>query len=419
MANYYRLLIVLGFFASVPAIVAAQPVTTSKDYALIFPRTGDGFAGNIIRIDPDTVVIFTTNFTYVAKKDIGKIILHPKRESGKGFTIGSITVFYGLNYLLGTTSGQPAPFLSGDVYGGTRYQTSYNSPENGSILGIAFLGLLFGGGIGYLTDHSSDDDIVFLFDPQAPNASEQWAEVADRIQHGKKHRNFRLNTSAGNVFSSVQSQYYTDLKAAGYSIGQYYYYSSFSNTNEVFNSYSYSDPPTDFNWLRSLSLSRKIDDHYEVGIAYSLFGEPSYLSILGSSFSSTDKIVGQRFTGRGYYATGTYGMFLDQSEDFEATFTAGLGLSKVDFDLDAQAQLDTVGGPVQVVDRISVHKIYFSAMASAGVSYYIYDAISFGLSANYFLSGSEKGKAMPFVGLKEHDLNFSNLDIGFTIGLHF
>jgi hypothetical protein len=418
--NLMRISILLFLSFVIPAIASAQTVASSKDYALIFPRTGDGFAGNIIRIDPDTLVVFTTNFTYVAKKDIGKIILHPKKESGQGFTIGSITVFYGLNYLLGTTSGQPAPFLSSNIYGGNRYETSYQTPESGSILGIAFLGLLFGGGIGYLTDHSSQDDIVFLFDPQSPNNADEWTELGDRIHHGKKHRNYRLNVSAGSVISSVQNQYYDDLKGAGYSIGQYYYYSSFDNANSVFNTYSYTDPPTDFSWLRSLSLSRKIDDHYEIGLAYSLFGEPSYLSTLGSSFSGTsDKIVGQRFSGRGYYATGTYGMYLDQAEDFEATFTAGLGLAKVDFDLDAQAQLDTIGGPVQVVDRISVHKNYLSAMASAGISYYIYDAISFGLSANYFLSGSEKAKAMPFVGLKEHDLNFSNLDIGFTIGLHF
>src|SRR5690348_17761820 len=113
--THKRILSIIFLLVS-SSLASAQTVASSKDYALIFPRTGDGFAGNIIRLDPDTVVIFTTNFTYVAKKDIGKIILHPKRESGKGFTIGSITVFYGLNYLLGTTSGQPAPFLSGDVY---------------------------------------------------------------------------------------------------------------------------------------------------------------------------------------------------------------------------------------------------------------------------------------------------------------
>jgi len=107
--------LLLGILLLICGEGRAQVMTSSDTYALIFPRSGDGFASNVLRIDPDTVIVYTTDYKYIAKKDIGKIILHPKRESGKAFTIGSVIGMYAMNYWLGTANKQPGSFLWNDI----------------------------------------------------------------------------------------------------------------------------------------------------------------------------------------------------------------------------------------------------------------------------------------------------------------
>ena len=58
-------------------------------------------------------------------------------------------------------------------------------------------------------------------------------------------------------------------------------------------------------------------------------------------------------------------------------------------------------------------------MASASLSYYLYDSFSMGLKASYFYAGNAVARAIPNVFLNEQNLIFGNADIGFTIGMHF
>jgi hypothetical protein len=413
------------------SLSSGQVMTNSQNYALIFPKTGDGFAANILRIEKDSLILFTTDYKYVAKKDIGKIILHTKKESGKGFAIGSILGTYAMNYWLGTANGQPGGFLWDELYGNRYNTTNYYSSSPLAVVGIALLGIGIGGGIGYLTDlgGESNSEITYIFGGTPEMQEEQWAKAQEAVEHKTKRRKFHFGISGGLLFPNVANAYRDQLTAAGYvTNNSYYYYSPYYYGGSAPNMAKYQNlqGSSDFNWLRSLSLSYSITDNIQAGVCYALLGEPSFV------FSNSNNVypvsdtqlsrsytVGQRLEGKGYYATATYNTFLGKNEDIEVTLTGGAGLANMSFDLDAAYTVISNSSTTTQTDNFSIRKTYFSAMVGGGLSYYLYDSFSLGLKANYFYVAKATAKAMPFVLVNEQSLNLGNADIGFTIGMHF
>ncbi len=403
--------------------IDAQPLQKNNGYALIFPKTGDGFSGNIIRIEKDTLVVYSTDYKYIAKKDIGKIILHVKHEGNGGFAIGSILGTYAANYLFGTANGQPGSFLAASVFGS--YQ-NYNT--SGSIVGILFLGVVFGGGIGWLTDHPKDEDQIFLFGGRGDDFSRQWVEFEKAFSSSpSSKRSFRLSISGGSVFATTSSAYNDQFVNAGYAIqnnynGNYYATSLSSTFISQNNNLQY---PTNINWARSAALSYAITDHIEAGVELAWLSEPSFI---GNKYVNTYNTydlydyaaVIQRLDTKGYYLIGSYTSFLGNNNDFEAIITGGIGIANVKFDLSGQFEKDSNRVALSSgSDSYSYHKTVLSALISGSLNYYLYDSFSFGLTANYFFAGSTTAKAMPTLGITEQPITFGNADIGFTLGLHF
>src|SRR2546423_9784549 len=151
MIFFHRSALILLLLFSIAVTLTAQIVPKDENYALIFPKSGDGFAANILRVEKDSLIVFTNDFKYIAKKDIGRIVLHSRSEYGKGFVIGSILGVYASNYFLGTANGQPGGFLWDRLYG-SRYASGSYSESPLSAVGIVLIGVAAGGGIGYLTD---------------------------------------------------------------------------------------------------------------------------------------------------------------------------------------------------------------------------------------------------------------------------
>src|SRR5579864_1956920 len=165
---------------------SSQILTHYKSHALIFPKSGDGYAATILRVERDSLILFTNTITTIAKKDVSKIILHKTNEASRGFVIGSILGMYGMNYLPGTANGQPGGFLWSDIYGSRFSTTSYSgSGSSLSVIGIAFLGVLTGGGIGYLLDyqHESETEATYLFGGTQELLDEEWANFQAAVEH--------------------------------------------------------------------------------------------------------------------------------------------------------------------------------------------------------------------------------------------
>lgn len=408
----------------------AQIMASNQNYSLIFPRSGDGYAANILRIEKDSLILFTTDYKYVAKKDIGKIILHTKKESGKGFAIGSILGMYGMNYWLGTANGQPGGFLWDELYGNRYNSNYYISSSPLAVVGIALLGIGIGGGMGYLMDlgSESNSEIVYIFGGTPEMQEEQWEKAQEAIEHKIRRRKFHFGISGALVFPNVANAYRDQLRAAGYNTNSSYYSPYYYNSNGTTNFAAYQNVQgsSDFNWLRSLSLSYSVTDNIQTGVCYAILGEPSfafsnsnYIYPVSDTQTSRSYTVGQRLEGKGYYATVSYNTFFEKNDDIEITLTGGAGLATINFDLDAAYTLASTSSSSTKTDNFSIRKTYFSAMIGAGLSYYLYNSFSVGLKANYFFVGKATAKAMPFVLLNEQTLNFGNADIGFTIGMHF
>jgi hypothetical protein len=408
----------------------AQVMTSSENYALIFPRSGDGFAANILRFEKDTLIVYTTDYKYIAKKDIGKIILHPRKESGKGFKIGAIFGVYAVNYWLGTANIQPGAFLWSDIYGG-KYSTSFSNSSSLAAVGIALLGVAVGGGIGYLLDlnHDASTETIYIFGGSPEMQEEEWTKLREIFVHKVTHGKFHFNISGGLITAPVSHAYFDQLNASGYNTANNFN-SNFNNFNSNgsttnLTAYQGQQVPTDVNWLRTFSMSYSLTDNLEVGLCYALLGQPSFVYSKETQFLDTNvssfgtALVGQKLDGKGYYATAGYYTYFGKDDDFELTVTGGLGLANISFDLNGQFDFNSNFLNEVQQDNVSIQKLYFSGMISAGISYYIYDNFSFGLNAHYFYVGNSSARGMPFVSLNPQDLNFSTGDIGFTLGLHF
>jgi hypothetical protein len=428
--NTFQIRITLAIMLLLTCSVSTAQIVRNENYALIFPKTGDGFTGNILRIDQDTLIVFTNDYKYIAKKDIGKIIFHAKKESGNGFAIGSIFGMYIMNYWLGTANNQPGGFLWDRMYG-SRYadNTSYYTETPFGILGTAALGIAIGGGIGYIVDanRESNSEMTFLFGGSPQLQEEQWDKAKEVIEHKMRKPKFHLSISGGNVFSSVAGSYYDQLKDAGYNTSSYndYYYYSPSNTGSNFSQFQNLQGASDFNWLRSISLSYTVADHIRAGLLYAVLSEPSfalYKTIYlnsGNGTSQTNR-AGQRLEAKGYYVTAGYEQRFGTNDNFEFTFTGGIGLANIRFDLNGESYFDSSYKTINdQTDNISIRRSNISAMISGSVSYYLYESFSMGIIANYFFAGSETARAMPVALLNEQKLNFGNADIGFVLGLHF
>ena len=410
----------------------AQVVITSKSYALIFPKSGDGFAGNILRIEKDSIVVFTNDYKYIAKKDISKIILHPKKESGKDFIIGSILGIYIMNYWLGTANSQPGAFLWNQPYG-SKYSISSGSTSFLEVLGIAALGIAVGGGLGYLFDNGreANSEKIYIFGGPPQMQEETWEKIQDAFEQKATHGKIHLAISGGAISPPVSNAYLSQLTDAGYNLntfgsGSFDFFSRFNSNSTNLTPYQNLQVPTDFNWLRTITLSYSVTDEIQAGLCYALLGQPSFVysrqafaqDSTGST-SSGNAAVGQRLDGKGYYATCGYNKFFGKDEQFELIVTGGLGLANISFDLNGQ--FDFISSSFNSVqqDNVLLRKTYFSGMISAGFNYYLYDSFSLGLKADYFYVGTSSAREMPFVFLHDQDLNFSTADIGFTIGFHF
>ena len=73
--NYFKRSLAMFFFLSAFTLQGyAQSAPKNESYALIFPKTGDGFAGNILRFGKEGIGVFPKCFKSVEKKGLGKKI---------------------------------------------------------------------------------------------------------------------------------------------------------------------------------------------------------------------------------------------------------------------------------------------------------------------------------------------------------
>lgn len=417
MNRLLRLIFLLLIIGAMPSSICAQPIVDNTNYVLIYPRLGDGFGANILRFERDSIVVYTTDFKTIAKKDIARITVHKRNAPQREFIIGTMLGIYAMNYWLGTANGQPGAFLTQNIYGTPN--TTTGSPFDA--VGIAGLGTIIGGGLGLLMDvidKASSNDVTYLFEPNSAAQADEWSTFQNAYEHPARAK-LHFNISGGSVFPNISGGYQNQLNSAGYNTGISYP----QNSQSAFSRYNGLDPSTYFNWLRTLSIRYSILDNVQVGIAYANLAEPSFAFSKGGDYAQMDTnyYAGQRLEGKGFYLTGTYSKAFGRNEAFELDLTGGIGLANINFNLDAEVDTSYFYeyGPPLLSDNFNVNKTYLSGMLSAAISYYLYNSFSFGLVANYFFVGTATAKAIPSVFLNEQKLNFGNGDIGFTMGVHF
>lgn len=432
---------VLVFLSEIPAL-RAQPLKDDKGYALVFPRKGEGFAANVLRSEPDSLVLFTNDFKYVAKKDIAKIVFHSHRRADKGFWTGSILGVYASNMIFGTATGQPGPFLSTSIYG-DGYSAGQdrngvvfsNSSSPLSSVGIVLAGVLAGGGFGWLLERRDESSITYEFSEDSLVAMHEWEDFDRSLLVPRPSRPFRLSLTGASVFATMARAYRRQAIDAGLTVNNYTTFGSATTFVDFapFGAPISVDPvaqdASDFNWGRTLAFSYRLLPEFEVGAAWTWLSEPTFGAYYGQILASPPdpfvtelRTFTERLNAHGFYATASVvrAISLFSPSDFEVRATAGLGLAKVNFEARGKLEIDSESIPVLVHEyNTSIHKFYFSAMGSLEFSYYLYDLLSLGLEASYYYAGSTTAAEMPYLLIKEQPVSFGNADIGFTIAVHF
>ncbi len=396
-------------------------------YALIFPKDGDGFFADILRVEKDTIVVYTTDFRYIAKKDIGKITLRNDFRNSRGFLSGMIFGNYLVNIIAASAGSQTGPFLPSDIYGGG-YTTSPSSSNVGSAVALNVLGAIGGGIFGWLVDHSSPEHETFLFTGSQEDQDDIWAAI-QKACVGRSERNaYRLSVSGGATFSRISKPYRAQLVNDGFSVNTSPSDIFFPSGNPLLFLPATFQDVTDVNAMRTISLSHTIGHHLEVGICIASISEPEVIGTkvqLGVNDQSGNTFlsrVDERYSGNGYYATISYVQPI--GENAEALVTGGIGLARVDFDLEGKYGLDLANNFDTLVGTGSqgygVHSFTFSGMLGGELNYYFNDGLSLGLSAHTFLvARSATAPTLINLFINEQKLGFGNSDVGVTIGLHF
>ena len=414
-----RLIIIIAFTTLFNGESFSQTPTPEKGYALIFPKGGDGYSAQILRVEKDSVIIFTNELKYVAKKDIGKITSRIPKQTGKGFVIGSTLGLYTCNYLFGTANGQPSPFLAASIY----ENSNYRNTSGYSVAGIILMGFLVGGGIGYLTDANptTSSSETYLFGVNDGETAKEWERLSDVVESKQSTKKIHLTIAAGNVIANTHNELHSQLTAQGYTRNSNYYsdhlgsYDEFRDIQEA----------SRFNWLRTAAVQYSITDHLLVGIAYASLDEPitswvKFSSSQSQGDSSRIYRIREKQTGTGWYVTGSYQHSIGKRKEFTFSATAGLGYVHSHLNLygDYATSSNYSWGPASTKEFYDDKK-QLSGMLGGEVAYAFYDIYSFGISSHYFFAGSTISSPMPHVGLQEQKINYGNGDIGFTIGVHF
>ncbi|MBS1902116.1 MAG: hypothetical protein JSS75_00230 [Bacteroidetes bacterium] len=424
-------LIVVVVFSSAKS-ADAQPLREDKGYAIIYLRHGEGFAANVLRSDRDTIVVYTNDYQYLAKRDIVKIVFRPKAIRPEGFRIGSYAGIYVANMIFGTAAAQPGGFLSANTFGGG-YATSENSGSFNvyATAGIMALGIAVGGGIGYLFDHNIETETTLYFSPDSAEAAATWNTMESLIERPVRQRKLRIGVTGGSVFASLARTYRQHALDAGLEITNYQskdtYYAEFAPGFANYDVPSIQDA-NDFNWGRTVSVSYPIVPNIEAGVAWSWLSEPRFDARYSSLLSDDPPIVALRefhehLDSRAYYATASYSLPIYHPSGehlFEFRGTVGLGFASIRLDLGGAIELDSSDAIVirNEYDN-SFRKLYPSIFGTIEASYYISDAVSLGLEGSYYYIGSVSIHEMQYLYIPAERVELGNADIGFSLAFHF
>ncbi len=391
--------------------------------ALVFPRTGDGIAGEIFGVDDDSLTVVGDTVYRLARTDIARIVVRTEVPRGRGFVYGACTGLVGWNFMLSAIDGQ-APLLSAEMYGSYK---NHRYKANSFLLAHHTLAVIaIFGGAGYFVDaqHSYGEHAFTIPTGAEEEQHSVWKELQDVLADNVETP-IRFSVASAVVVPSMNHWFQSELSASGFDIDRErpFGYGEYLIGEEEY----YNAAALEINILRRIQAMYQITPHVEVGLCVAWTSEPRLyaMRIIDSLRPGDVKRyyrARQKLSGSGYYACAMYdfGRYVDPRCNLR--FGGGAGLATNSYMLDGVlwSHHANTAPEREQYSHFEYSGTAFSTIFLAECSWRVYDNLSLGLAADYvFTPSSRVIPVVPFLGLQEKQFAPGNGSIGVTFGLHF
>jgi hypothetical protein len=376
---------------------------------IILLQKAGALAGTLVGIDGDAVVILRKGQEEkIPWRDMKTITIEVEKNRRQGILMTMLAGIYLGNVLVLRDKSQPS-FYIGSHNGDSAWWYVWNEAIIvGASSGLAFLlGGLFG-----------QAEKTFEFTGSEKEDLRKWEAFKKFILGTEGGPKIHLSAQGAWVFPKITNRYRSLFQDAGYNSWRTQYY------------YGGQDlwPTSEFNMLRKIQLTYSIRPDVEIGAAVCFLGEPSLYGEKQISYQVYDPYgnywytssqffyVNQSLSSTGYFVVGVYKPFLKTLPKI-LSWNVGLGLGVSQIKLlttVSDLYYDAYGSP-----GFEISKAQFCSLLFTELKLYLWNALSFGLTADYTLAPALQAPALPDVGIPAQKLRVGNGSIGFTLGFHF
>jgi len=362
----------------------------------LYRREGTYLSGLLVGVEDDTLIVrIGERDEKVRRQNLSKVVIEIEKKRGRHVPYAMFLGTYLQNLLSFRAKNQPTAYLE-DTY----------EKVGSAILGNALSALMWGGIWYYVFSKFEKSRKEFDLNGKEKKRLARWERLRSFITGEYTPKKINISAQGGYVFTRVSSRYKTLFQDAGYETRNYSY---------LFGEYR--EGATDFNLLRKLQLTLTAPSNNEFGIAVYWPGEPS---AVGYTYDWTQSFEVEQVLS----TTAYYGVIVlkpprfQKSKRISLNFGIGVGMAQVDFRI--KTGLETWDPSYEVTrNQYSVSKRLFSSVIFAELNFYIREALSLGLIADYVYIPSLQAPEVPEAGISAQDLRLGNASVGFTLGLHF
>jgi len=276
-------------------------------------------------------------------------------------------------------------------------------------MGAILANLAFAAGgltIGYWISLGIPSRVSFNFSGDHKDADAAWNRLRSFIKTEQLPKKVNLAIYAGHVSPRISDNYRNIMNSTGFQIDDHY---SASN----------------FNLLRKLQFTYKLNPCYQVGAAVIWQGEPSFYSWKSESDVQGYESSSIQFNldARGYYAIFIYNPLPTSSKSgFSWDLGLGLGITAANLNITGDYHSGTHTEPYEYFEtKLDYHwkKKIVSSVLFTEIHYYLYSSLSLAVYADYTLSTKQDLPGIPELDITQQNLSFGNYSFGFSFGLHF
>ena len=362
----------------------------------MYRREGTYLSGLLVGVEDDALVVrIGERDEKLRYQNLSKVLIEIEKKRGRNASYAMLLGTYLQNILSFRAKNQP-----------TAYLQDRDEKIVSIILGNALSALLWGGAWYYFFSKLEKSEKEFDLSGKEKKRLAKWERLRSYITGEYALKKINISAQTGYVFTRVSSHYNNLFQDAGYET---------RNSSYLFGEYM--EGATDLNLMRKLQFTLTAPSNNEFGIAVYWPGEPSATGYI-YDWDQTSEVEQVLFTTAYYGVVVLKPPRFQKSKRISLNLGIGLGMAQVDFRI--RTHVETWTPTYEVIrNQYNISKRLFSSVIFAELNFYLRDALSLGLIADYVYIPSLQAPEIPEAGIPAQDLRLGNASVGLSLGLHF